>query len=275
MLGSVNLSKLDKIKSGTKTKEQIGGSESRKMVSGKGGNYTVTEKEKKFEESGVARKKKNYVMYESKLGTEKEKNVFKHDTPRPKPKPKPKAQPKPRQEEKIIQKKKKKEYLDNYQYHETKDIKENNPNKVSIVTHQRLGDIIGGSYEESSTTRYTMSDAGSGPRLYSTSSTKTSVRRDARGVPTSSSTLRSATSSSSSTVRSNAGSRTLPATSRSLRTEVKQYSSSTSYGKRGGATQPATTTRTSSSRVASRSSGGSSGGVVKSSTRTYSAGRRS
>ena len=275
MLGSVNLSKLDKIKSGTKTKEQVGGSQSRKMVSGKGGNYTVTEKETKFEESGGARKKKNNVMYESKLGTEKEKNVFKHDTPRPKPKPKPKAQPKPRQEEKIIQKKKKKEYLDNYQYHETKDIRENNPNKVSIVTHQRLGDIIGGSYEESSTTRYTMSDSGSGPKLYSTSSTKTSVKRDARGVPTSSSTLRSATSSSSSTVRSNAGSRTLPATSRSLRTEVKQYSSSTSYGKRGGATQPATTTRTSSSRVASRSSGGSSGGVVKSSTRTYSAGRRS
>ena len=275
MLGSVNLSKLDKIKSGTKTKEHLGGSESKKVVSGKGGNYTVTEKEKKFEESGVARKKRNYVMYESKLGTEKEKNVFKHDTPRPKPKPKPKAQPKPRQEEKIIQKKKKKEYLDNYQYHETKDIRDKNPNKVSIVTHQRLGDIIGGSYEESSTTRYTMSDSGSGPKLYSTSSTKTSVRRDARGVPSSSSTLRSATSSTSSTVRSNAGSRTIPATSRSLRTEVKQYSSSTSYGKRGGATQPATTTRTSSSRVASRSSGGSRGGVVKSSTRTYSAGRRS
>ena len=270
MLGSVNVSqsKLDKIRSGTKTKEQIGGSESKKFVSNKGGNFTVTEKEKKFEESGVARKKRNYVMYESKLGTEKEQQYHKHDTPKPKAKPKP-AQPRPRQEEKIVQKKKKKEYLDNYQYHETKDIRDNNPNKVSIVTHQRLGDIIGGSYEETSTTRYTMTDSGVGPKAYSTSSTKTSVKRDARGVPSSS-------TSTVTSLRSNATtSRTIPATSRGLRTEVKQYSSSTSYGKRGGAPSgSATTTRTSSSRVASRSSGGSSGGVVKSSTRTFSAGRR-
>ena len=273
MLGSVNMSgvsqsKLDKIKSGTKTKEQIGGSTSKKFVSGKGGNYTVTEKEKKFEESGVARKKRNYVMYESKLGTEKERDLQKHDTPKPKAKPKP-AQPKPRQEEKIVQKKKKKEYLDNYQYHETKDIKDNNPNKVSIVAHQRLGDIIGGSYEETSTTKYSMTDSGIGPKSYSSSTTKSSVKRDVRGVPTSTST------STTSTLRSNAASRTLPATSRSLRTEVKQYSSSTSYGKRGGLPSgSATTTKTSSSRVASRSTGGSRGGAVKTSTRTFSAGRR-
>ena len=106
-MSGVSQSKLDKIKSGTKTKEQIGGSTSKKFVSGKGGNYTVTEKEKKFEESGVARKKRNYVMYESKLGTEKERDLQKHDTPKPKAKPKP-AQPKPRQEEKIVQKKKEK-----------------------------------------------------------------------------------------------------------------------------------------------------------------------
>ena len=271
MLGSVNLSKLEKIKQGTKTKEHLGSSESKKVVAGKGGsNYTVHEKEKKFEESGVARKKRNYVMYESKLGTEKEKNVLKHDAPKPKQRPKP-VEVKPRQEEKIIQKKKKKEYLDNYQYHETKDIKDKNPNKVSIVTHQRLGDIIGGSYEETTTTRYSTTDSGSGPRLYSSSTTKTAVKRDVRGVPTSTSTL-----TSTSSLRTNTASRTLPAASRGLRTEVKKYSSSTSYGVRGLPSQTATTTRTSSTRVASRSTGGSRGGagVVKSSTRTVSVGRR-
>ena len=114
MLGSVNVpgvsqSKLDKIKSGAKTKTSIGGvSESKKVVSGKGGKFAVTEKAQKFEESGVARKKRNYVMYESKLGTEKEQNLQKlHDAPKQKAKPKP-AAPKPRTEEKIIQKKKKK-----------------------------------------------------------------------------------------------------------------------------------------------------------------------
>ena len=270
MLRSVNVpgvsqSKLDKIKSGAKTKTSIGGvSESKKVVSGKGGKFAVTEKAQKFEESGVARKKRNYVMYESKLGTEKEQNLQKlHDAPKPKAKPKP-AAPKPRTEEKIIQKKKKKEYLDNYQYHETKDIKDNNPNKVSIVTHQRLGDIIGGSYEESSVQRYTMTDSGSGPKVYSQQSTKTSVRRNVAGQPTSVKTTTS---------------RTLPAQSREFRTEVKKFSSSSSSGSSRVRSLPgasATTTRTSSTRVASRSggSGGSGARTVKTSTRTFSAGRR-
>ena len=51
-------------------------------------------------------KKKNYVLYESKLGTEKEKYLRKIEEA-PKPKPKPKPVPRPRVEEKIIQKKKK------------------------------------------------------------------------------------------------------------------------------------------------------------------------
>ncbi len=32
-------------------------------------------KKKKFKEAGVKRKKRNYILYESKLGTEKEKNL--------------------------------------------------------------------------------------------------------------------------------------------------------------------------------------------------------
>ena len=79
-------------------------------------------------------------MYESKLGKEKEKNLQvckKAKTSRTK------------KRGKDYPKKKQLQYLYNYQYHETKEIKDNNPNKVSIVTHQRLGDIVGGTYEVS------------------------------------------------------------------------------------------------------------------------------
>ena len=47
-------------------------------------------------------------MYESKLGTTKEKNLQKIEESKPKAKPKPTPAPKPRQEERIFQKKRKK-----------------------------------------------------------------------------------------------------------------------------------------------------------------------
>ena len=107
-IGGVSQSKLDHIKSGTTKKIQLGGErEKKKVIEHKGGKFHVTETEKKFEEAGVSRKKRNYVMYESKLGTTKEQNLHKIEEPKPKAKPKPKADPKPRQEERIIQKKKK------------------------------------------------------------------------------------------------------------------------------------------------------------------------
>ena len=49
-----------------------------------------------------------------------------------------------RVEEKIIKKKKRLEYLDNYQYKETKS--EKNPRRISTVTHQHLGYFFGGIY---------------------------------------------------------------------------------------------------------------------------------
>ena len=228
---AVDPSKLAHIKSGGTKKTNIGGvSENKKVISGKGGKFTVTEKTKKFEEAGVAKKKRNYVMYESKLGTEKERNLQKiHEAQKPKPKPKP-APPKPRVEEKIVQKKKKVEYLDNYQYHETKDIKDKNPNRVSVVTHQRLGDIVGGSFEETTTQKYTMTDSGKGRKLYSQQSAKTTTRRDAKGKPT-----------QTTSQRSNTASRTLPAKSREERKEVKKYSSNTNL--RSAPKKPAPSSR--------------------------------
>lgn len=80
--------------------------------------------------------------------------------------------------------KKRVEYLDNYQYHETKNIKDNDPKKLSIVTHQRLGDIVGGSYETSTYSKQTLTDSGTGPKLYSSSTTTTSSKKYERGRPT-------------------------------------------------------------------------------------------
>ena len=209
-------SKLEQIRSGATKKTDLGVKENKGVIQGKGGKYVVVEKEKKFEEAGVKRKKRNYVMYESKLGTEKNRDLKKIEEPKPapKPKPKPKAEPKPRVEEKIIQKKKRLEYLDNYQYHETKNIKNPDPKRVSIVSHQRLGDIVGGVYEESTYQRQTMTSSGRGPKLLSTQTTKTTSRRGPQGQP------------QKSTQRTISTSRTMPAQSREYRQE-KKFSSNT------------------------------------------------
>ena len=209
-------SKLEQIRSGTTKKTDLGVKENKGVIHGKSGKFVVVEKEKKFEEAGVKRKKRNYVMYESKLGTEKNRDLKKIEEPKPapKPKPKPKVEPKPRVEEKIIQKKKRLEYLDNYQYHETKNIKNPDPKRVSIVSHKRLGDIVGGVYEESTYQRQTMTDSGRGPKLLSTQTTKTTSRRGPQGQP------------QKSTQRTISTSRTMPAQSREYRQE-KKFSSNT------------------------------------------------
>ena len=200
---SVPKSKLDQIKSGGKTKKQVGGvKESKNVIHGKGGKYTITETEKKFEESGVSRKKRNYVMYEAKLGTEKEQGLTKLH-----------SAPKPRKNEQIVQTRKKVEYLDNYQYHETKDIKDKDPNKVSVVTHRRLGDIVGGSYEVSTFQRKTVTDSGKGNKLYSSQTTTTTTRKNAPAQPTT--TVKKTTTTTKT-------SRTLPAQSRDYKKELKK-----------------------------------------------------
>ena len=143
-------SKLEQIRTGATKKTDLGVKANQNIVHGKDGKYHVFETEKKFEETGVRRKKRNYVLYESKLGTQKETNLKKIEEPKPMPKPKPKPVPvaRPRMEEKIITKKRRIEYLDNYQYHESKVIRRPDPNRVSIVEHKRLSDIISGFYEE-------------------------------------------------------------------------------------------------------------------------------
>ena len=77
-------------------------------------------------------------MYVSKTGTERETDLQRI-------KGKKMAAPKPRVEETIIMKRKKKEYLDNYQYHETKQLRRKQP---AVVIHERLGAPVGGTIEE-------------------------------------------------------------------------------------------------------------------------------
>ena len=101
-------------------------------------------------------------MYEAKLGTEKNTEITQIAAPKVS-KTKPVRQPSPRAEEKIVINKKKKEYLDNYQYHETKNIKTKNPRYHIIVEHKRLGDIVGGTFEETTYQRQIFAQGSNRP----------------------------------------------------------------------------------------------------------------
>jgi len=149
--------KLDFIRKGKKKKTITGFKENKNITfENKGGKFVVVEKEKKFEETEVTKRKRNFVKFESKLGTEKETDMTKIAGA------KKLRAIQPRQEEKIIQTRKKKEYLDNYQYHETVDIKNPKPNRVSVVEHKRLGDIISGFEEIASYEREVRTTTGDG-----------------------------------------------------------------------------------------------------------------
>ena len=154
--------KLEQIRSGKKLQSRKSGVDVNKIIiAGKDGSkITKRQTAEKFEETTVKRKKRNYIMYESKLGTEKNTQITREQMKIQKPRPV--RTPAPRVEERIIQTRKKKEYLDNYQYHETKVLKRKNP---SIVEHKRLGDIIGGTYEETTTQKQVFVHGKNRPQL--------------------------------------------------------------------------------------------------------------
>ena len=173
----VDPSKLEAIKQGKKLKSETGATQNKKVTVTKSGDKIIAvEKEKKFEEAGVTRKKRNYVMYESKLGTEKETDLTQIKAP---PKPK-KVEPKPRVEEKVVIQKKRIEYLDNYQYKETKEFRK--ADKGSIVIHQRLGGPVGGTYEETSIQKITSTTTGTGKNAKTKTTTTTTKTEEATGT---------------------------------------------------------------------------------------------
>ena len=70
--------KLEMIRSGKRKKTVTGFKENKNItISNEKGKFIAVEKEKKFEEAGVTRKKKNFIMFESKLGTERERDLHK------------------------------------------------------------------------------------------------------------------------------------------------------------------------------------------------------
>ena len=88
-----------------------------------------------------------------------------------------KASPKSTKEEKT---KNKIQYLDNYQYHETKDIKDKNTKRISIVEHQKRNDIIEGNYKLKTDQKQNKLESGRGASLYSQQSTKTDIKNDGK-----------------------------------------------------------------------------------------------
>ena len=68
-IGGVDPSKLERIKTGIKSINVTGETVSKNITQRRDGHTITVEKEKKFEEAGVTRKKRNFVMYKSKLGT--------------------------------------------------------------------------------------------------------------------------------------------------------------------------------------------------------------
>ena len=200
-------------------------------------------------------------MYEAKLGTETTTDITKIDAPMKKEK-KPVREPEPRMEEKIVQTKKKKEYLDNYQYHETKDIKNPNPRYQVIVEHKRLGDIIGGTFEETSYQRQVFSQGSNRPELTekSTTVTKTgsavppSLRGNKSQITTTKKTITSLTSSKAadktpSSVTGGKEKVTETTVKRrnegtGTKTETRTESKTTRTGGKGGSTSSSTTTKT-------------------------------
>ena len=257
------MSKIDHIRTGATRKTDLGTKESKGVIHNKGGKYKVVETEKKFEEAGVRRKKRNYVLYESKLGTEKETNLQKiQEAPKPKPKPKPVARP--RVEEKIIQKKKRIEYLDNYQYHETKVIRKPN-RRPSIVKHQRLGPEIGGFYEEMTYQKESTKDSGRGSVQHSKQTTTTSRRGP---TPAQKTTQKTVTTS-----------RTMPAQPREYRKEINSRHTPNRSSGSLTATKTTTTTTTVNRRSNSRPQNNRDNRTTttttrKTVTRSNSAGRR-
>lgn len=158
--------KLEQIRSGKKLQRRKSGVDINQIIlaTKDGSKITKQQTAEKYEETTVKRKKRNYIMYESKLGTEKNTQIIGVEKPIKKPPPRPARTPAPRVEERIIQTRKKLEYLDNYQYLETKVLRKN-PRTSSVVIHKRLGDIWGGTYEETTTQKQVFVDGKNRPQL--------------------------------------------------------------------------------------------------------------
>jgi len=233
--------KMEIIRSGKRKRSLTGLKESKNIAfENKGGKYVAIETERKFEEAGVTKKKQNFIMFESKLGTEKDVDFTKISGP------KAPVQIQPRKEERIVQKAKNIEYLDNYQYKETKEF--GKKPRPAIVIHKRFGDIFGGSIQESSYQKITTTTGGNVTSQQQTT-TKTTT------TTTTTKTMKE--NKSASNLRAQARKPAEKGAGESSATATKTVTSTTKVGRRGGAggatsTTTETTSKTTTTRTTRR-----------------------
>ena len=233
--------KMEIIRSGKRKRSLTGVKENKNIAfENKGGKYVAIETERKFEEAGVTKKKKNFVMFESKLGTETDIDFTKISGP------KIQAQIQPRTEERIVQQEPKIEYLDNYQYKETKYF--GKKPRPAVVIHKRLGDIFGGSSEEYSYQKITTTSGGNvSSQQQSTTKTTTTT--------TTTKTMKE--NKSASNLRTQVKKPAEKGAGESSATATKTVTSTTKVGRRGGAggatsTTTETTSKTTTTRTTKR-----------------------
>ena len=142
---STSQSKINRPKSNPKMSRQSGNRQAKNVISSNKVTSNTVHIQQNLQTGGNLRRNNNLVP-ERKTDYKKVKERQKAYSP---------IEPKPRNEERIIQTRKRKEYLDNFQYHEIKNIKNKDPNKQSVVTHNRFGDIIGGDLEKNTYERKT------------------------------------------------------------------------------------------------------------------------
>ena len=231
--------KLSIIRSGKRKRSLTGVKENKNILfENKGGKFVAVERERKFEEAGVTKKKQNFIMFESKLGTEKDVDYTKISGP------KKDVNVQPRTEEKISIKRKEIPYLDNYQYKESK-VFGKHP-KPATVIHKRWGDMYGGSTEEYSYQKITTTTGGNLPPISETTTTKTKITKTTLKENKSDSNLRAQVKKPA---ERGAGESTASAT--------KTVTQTTKVGRRGGAggatsTTTETTSKTTTTRTTRR-----------------------
>ena len=233
--------KMEIIRSGKRKRSLTGVKENKNIAfENQGGKYVAVETERKFEEAGVTKKKKNFVMFESKLGTETDIDFTKISGP------KIQAQIQPRTEERIVQQAKKIEYLDNYQYKETKEF--GKKPRPAVVIHKRFGDIFGGSSEEYSYQKITTTTGGNvSSQQQSTTKTTTTT--------TTTKTMKE--NKSASNLRTQVKKPAEKGAGETSATATKTVTSTTKVGRRGGAggatsTTTETTSKTTTTRTTKR-----------------------
>lgn len=220
--------KMEIIRSGKRKRSLTGVKENKNiMFENQGGKFVAVETERKFEEAGVTKKKQNFIMFESKLGTETDVDYTKISGP------KKQATVQQRTEERIVQQSKQIPYLDNYQYKESK-VFGKNP-KPATVIHKRLGDIIGGMSESYSYQKITTTTGGNVSTQNQTTTKKT----------TTTTTMTQNKSASDLRAKKPAGREPGESTA----TATKEMISTTKVGRRGGAGGPTSTTTETTSKT--------------------------